>query len=110
VITEVTVRLYGVPAAISSAVCSFPSVEAAVNVVIKIIQAGVPVARLELADAVQMNAINRYSKLNLPIAPTLWLEFHGTELGVTEQAKLTQLIASEHGGADYDLSRFADAP
>ena len=79
VITEVTVRLYGVPAAISSAVCSFPSVEAAVNVVIKTIQEGVAVARIELADAVQMDAINRYSKFDLPVAPTLWLEFHGTE-------------------------------
>jgi D-lactate dehydrogenase (cytochrome) len=101
VITEVTVRLYGVPAAISSAVCSFPSVEAAVNVVIKTIQAGVPVARIELADAVQMEAINRYSKLDLPVAPTLWLEFHGTETGVEEQSKMVQTIASEHGGTDF---------
>jgi len=101
VITEVTVRLYGVPAAISSAVCSFPSVEAAVNVVIKTIQAGVPMARIELADPVQMGAINKYSKLDLPVAPTLWLEFHGTEQGVVEQAKMVQAIASEHGGADF---------
>jgi len=101
VITEITVRLYGVPAAISSAVCSFPSVEAAVNVVIKTIQAGVPVARIELADAAQMDAIKRYSKLHLPVAPTLWLEFHGTEAGVAEQANMVQLIASEHGGADF---------
>jgi D-lactate dehydrogenase (cytochrome) len=86
VITEVTVRLYGIPAAISSAVCSFPSVEAAVNVVMKTIQLGVPVARIELADPVQMDAINKYSKLNLPVAPTLWLEFHGTEHSVVEQA------------------------
>jgi D-lactate dehydrogenase (cytochrome) len=101
VITEITIRLYGVPAAISSAVCSFPSVEAAVNVVIKTIQAGVPVARIELADAAQMDAIKRYSKLHLPVAPTLWLEFHGTEAGVAEQANMVQLIASEHGGADF---------
>jgi D-lactate dehydrogenase (cytochrome) len=101
VITEITVRLYGVPAAISSAVCSFPSVEAAVNVVIKTIQAGVPVARIELADAAQMDAVKRYSKLHLPVAPTLWLEFHGTEAGVAEQANMVQLIASEHGGADF---------
>ena len=65
VVTEVTVRLYGIPAAISSAVCSFPSVEAAVNTVIKTIQAGVPVARIELANATQMDAINKYSKLDL---------------------------------------------
>jgi D-lactate dehydrogenase (cytochrome) len=101
VITEVTVRLYGIPAAISSAVCSFPSVEAAVNVVIKTIQAGVPVARIELADAAQMDAIKRYSKLDLPVAPTLWLEFHGTEASVAEQAKMVQMIASEHGGTDF---------
>ena len=101
VITEVTVRLYGVPAAISSAVCSFPSVEAAVNVVIKTIQTGVPVARIELADAVQMDAINKYSKLELPVAPTLWLEFHGTEAGVAEQTKIVQMIASEQGGSDF---------
>jgi FAD/FMN-containing dehydrogenase len=97
----VTVRLYGLPAAISVAVCSFPSVEAAVNVVIKTIQAAVPVARIELADAVQMDAINKYSKLDLPVAPTLWLEFHGTEASVAEQAKMVQRIASEHGGTDF---------
>jgi len=101
VITEVTVRLYGLPAAISSAVCSFPSVEAAVNVVIKTIQAGVPVARIELADAVQMDAIKRYSKLDLSVAPTLWLEFHGTEASAEEQAKMVQMIAYEHGGSDF---------
>ena len=101
VITEITVRLYGVPAAISSAVCSFPSVEAAVNVVIKTIQAGVPVARIELADAVQMDAMNKYSKLELRVAPTLWLEFHGTEASAEEQAKMVQMIASEHGGTDF---------
>jgi D-lactate dehydrogenase (cytochrome) len=101
VITEVTIRLYGVPPAISSAVCSFPSVEDAVNVVIKTIQSGVPVARIELADAVQMDAINRYSKLDLRVAPTLWLEFHGTEASVREQAEAARKIASEHGGTDF---------
>jgi D-lactate dehydrogenase (cytochrome) len=69
--------------------------------VIKTIQAGVPVARIELADPVQMDAINKYSKLNLPVAPTLWLEFHGTEHSVAEQASMVQTIASEHGGADF---------
>src|SRR5215831_14999488 len=101
VITEVTVRLYAIPAAISSAVCSFSSIDAAVIAVIKTIQAGVPVARIELADAVQMDAINKYSKLSLPVAPTLWLEFHGTEASVAEQAKMVQMIASDHGGADF---------
>ena len=60
-----------------------------------------PVARIELANAVQMDAINKYSKLDLPVAPTLWLEFHGTEASVAEQAEMVQMIASEHGGTDF---------
>jgi D-lactate dehydrogenase (cytochrome) len=59
------------------------------------------VARIELADAVQMDAINKYSKLDQPVAPTLWLEFHGTEAGVTEQAEMVQAIAADHGGANF---------
>jgi D-lactate dehydrogenase (cytochrome) len=101
VITEVTVRLYGIPAAISAAVCSFASIEAAVNAVIQTIQAGVPVARIEVANAMQMDAINKYSKLDLPVAPTLWLEFHGTEASVAEQAEIVQKIAADHGGANF---------
>jgi D-lactate dehydrogenase (cytochrome) len=101
VITEVTVRLYGVPAAISAAVCSFATVEAAVNAVIQTIQAGVPVARIEVANAIQMDAINKYSKLELPVAPTLWLEFHGTEASVAEQAEMVQKITVDHGGANF---------
>ncbi len=101
VITEVTVRLYGTPAAISAAVCSFGSIEAAVSAVIQTIQAGVPVARIELANAMQMDAINKYSKLDLPVAPTLWLEFHGTEASVAEQAEMVQKIAADHGGANF---------
>jgi D-lactate dehydrogenase (cytochrome) len=101
VITEVTVRLYGIPAAISAAVCSFASIEAAVNAVIQTIQAGVPVARIEVANAMQMDAINKYSKLDLPVAPTLWLEFHGTEASVAEQAEMVQKIAADHGGANF---------
>ena len=85
VITEVTVRLYGIPAAMSSATCSFPSVEAAVDTVIRTIQLGVPVARIELADAATMEAVNRYSKIDLPVAPTLWVDFHGTQASVAEQ-------------------------
>ena len=101
VITEVTVRLYGIPASISAAVCSFATVEAAVNAVIRTIQAGVPVARIEVANAVQMDAINKYSKLELPVAPTLWLEFHGTQASVAEQAKMVQKITADHGGANF---------
>ena len=101
VITEVTVRLYGIPASISAAVCSFATVEAAVNAVIQTIQAGVPVARIEVANAIQMDAINKYSKLELPVAPTLWLEFHGTEASVAEQAEMVQKITADHGGANF---------
>ena len=101
VITEVTVRLYGIPAAISAAVCSFPTLEAAVNTVIQTVQSGISVARIELANAAQMDAINRYSKLDLPVAPTLWLEFHGTTSGVTEQAERVQEIAAALGGAEF---------
>lgn len=101
VITEVTLRLYGIPAAISSAMCSFPSVKAAVDTVIETIQTGIPVARIELADALQMKAINIFSKMILPETPTLWLEFHGSEAGVAEQAGMVQSIAGEHGGTDF---------
>lgn len=101
IITEVTLRLYGIPAAISSAMCSFPSVKDAVDTVIQTIQSGIPVARIELADALQMDAINKFSKLDLAVAPTLWLEFHGTEAGVAEQAEMVQALASEHGGAGF---------
>jgi D-lactate dehydrogenase (cytochrome) len=101
VITEVTVRLYGIPVAISAAVCSFVSIEAAVNAVIQTIQTGVPVARIEVANAMQMDAINKYSKLDLPVAPTLWLEFHGTEASVVEQAETVQKITAGHGGSHF---------
>ena len=99
--TEVTVRLQSIPAAISAAMCSFPSVEAAVNTVMQTIQAGIPVARMELADAIRMDAIIRYSKLDLPVAPVLWMEFHGTENGVAEQAKMVQRIAGDHGSTHF---------
>ncbi len=101
VITEITLRLYGIPAAISSAMCSFPTVKDAVDTVIQTIQSGIPVARIELADDVQMDAINKHSKINQPVAPTLWLEFHGTDASVAEQAEMVQALAVEHGGANF---------
>ena len=85
----------------SSATCWFKDIDGAVNTVIQTIQAGVPVARIEIADDVQMDAINRYSKLNMPVAPTLWLEFHGTERGVQEQAEMVQALAEENGGGHF---------
>jgi len=101
VITEVTVRLYGIPEAISAAVCAFPSIAAAVDTVILTIQSGIPVARIELLDEPQMEAINKYSKLDHKIAPTLFFEFHGTTSGVAEQVQLVKDIAAEHGSDDF---------
>src|SRR5580704_18118910 len=101
VIAEVTVRLFGVPAAISSAVCSFPSLEAAVNTVVATIQAGVPIARIELLDAKQMDAVNKFSKLNYAVAPTLFFEFHGTPAGVAEQVGQVKEFATEQGGTEF---------
>ncbi|MGI9493865.1 MAG: FAD-binding oxidoreductase [Geminicoccaceae bacterium] len=102
VITEIGLRLYGVPEAISSAVCAFPSVDDAVNTVIQTIQMGVPVARVELLDALQMKACIGYSKLHgYKEAPTLFFEFHGSEAGVEEQATTVGEIASEFGGEDF---------
>ncbi len=101
VITEITLRLYGVPEAMSSAICSFGSLDAAVQAVIQTIQFGVPVARIELLDEIQIDAINRYSKTDYKVAPTLFLEFHGSEHSVREQAETVQSIAGEFGGADF---------
>jgi D-lactate dehydrogenase (cytochrome) len=101
VITEVTLRLYGIPEAISAAVASFPTLDAAVQTVIEVIQSTIPVARIELLDEVQMDAVNRYSKLNYAVAPTLFFEFHGTTRGVAEQVEQVSALASGHGGGDF---------
>jgi len=102
IITELTVRLYPVPEAISSAVCAFPSLGAAVKTVIQTIQLGVPVARIELLDKLAITAINRHSKTTLREAPTLFFEFHGSPTGVKEQAETVQELAAEHGGQDFE--------
>jgi len=101
VITEIQLRLYGIPEAISSAVCSFPTLEGAVKTVTQTIQMGIPVARIELLDEVQMDAINRYSDLSYPAQPTLFFEFHGSEAGVREQTEMVGEIAAEFGGGDF---------
>jgi D-lactate dehydrogenase (cytochrome) len=101
IITEVTVRLAGVPETIAAAVCSFDSLAGAVNTVIRTIQLGVPIARVELLDDVQMDAVNRYSGLSHPVQDTLFLEFHGSESSVREDAALVQQIASELGGGAF---------
>jgi D-lactate dehydrogenase (cytochrome) len=102
IITEITLRVYGLPEAMSAAVCSFDSLAGAVDTVIETIQLGIPVARIELLDEVMIGAINRYSKLSLKEAPTLFLEFHGSESAVREQASLVSGIAHEHGGHGFE--------
>ncbi len=101
-ITELTVRLHPLPEAVSSAICAFPDVDSAVRTVILTIQMGVPVARIELLDALTIKAINRYSKTSLREEPTLFFEFHGSATGVKEQAETVQEIAHEHGGQNFE--------
>jgi len=103
VITEVTLRLHPVPEAVAAAVCTFDTLVGAVETVIETIQLGLRVARIELLDATQLDAINRYSKTNYPLAPTLFFEFHGDhDRHVAEQAETVQGLASEHGGHGFE--------
>jgi len=102
VITEITLKLAGIPEAISGGVCPFPSVEAACKATIATIQSGIPVARIELLDELQVKASNAYSKLDLKETPTLFLEFHGSEAGVAEQSKRFGEIAEDFGGGPFD--------
>lgn len=101
IITEITLKLQGIPEAISSARCSFPSVDAACQTVMQVIQFGIPVARIELLDTLQVQACNAYSGLDLPETPLLLLEFHGSDAGVVEQAETFGAIAEEFGGTGY---------
>ena len=101
VITEIGLKLYGVPQAISSAVCPFATLAGAVDTVIQTIQHGIPVARIELLDEVMMEGVNRYSKLTYPLLPTLFFEFHGTAASAAEQAQMVGEIAREHGAAEF---------
>jgi D-lactate dehydrogenase (cytochrome) len=101
IITELTVKLYPIPEAMSAAVCAFPSVDAAVKTVIQTIQMGIPVARIELLDPLTITAVNRHSKTTLLERPTLFFEFHGSETSVAEQAEFVQQIAGELGGENF---------
>lgn len=101
IVTEVTLRLYGIPESISAAICPFPSLEAAVNTVIMTIQCGIPIARIELLDENQMDAVNKYSKLNYEVAPTLFFEFHGSPQGLSEQVDMVKGFAEEFGGTHF---------
>jgi D-lactate dehydrogenase (cytochrome) len=102
IMTEITVKLYPLPEAISAAICSFSSIEAAVRTTIAIIQMGVPIARCELLDAGTVKMVNAYAKLGLREEAMLLMEFHGSPTGVQEQAELVQEIASEHGGQAFE--------
>jgi D-lactate dehydrogenase (cytochrome) len=108
IITEVTLRLYGIPEAVSAAVCSFGDVESAVRTAIESIQAGVPVARVELLDDLCMRAINAYNGMSYPEAPTLFFEFHGTPRGVEEQAATVGEIAAANGGGHWQWASSAE--
>jgi D-lactate dehydrogenase (cytochrome) len=102
VMTEITLRLYPQPEALSAAVCHFPSIAAAVATTIQIIQMGVPIARCELLDANAVRAVNRHDKLSLRESPMLLMEFHGSSASVKEQAEIVQEIAREQGGEDFE--------
>jgi D-lactate dehydrogenase (cytochrome) len=102
IMTEITLRLYPLPEAVSAAICSFPSVADAVNTTIAIIQMGVPIARVELIDANSVRMVNAYSKLTLREEPMLLMEFHGSPAGVQEQAQTVQTVATDHGGQSFE--------
>jgi len=108
VITEITLRLHGIPEAISAAVCSFETLAGAVDTVVQTIQCGVPIARVEILDDMQMRAINRWSKLDYPELTTLFFEFHGTEASVAEQAETVRELASANGGGEFKWSNLPE--
>ncbi len=103
-ITELTLRLHGIPEAMSSASCHFPSIHDACLAVIDTIQFGIPVARIELMDELTVRAVNAYSGFSLPEAPLLLLEFHGSEAGVAEQAASCGELFADHGGSQFEWS------
>lgn len=101
IVTEVTLKLHGIPEAISAGICPFPSVKAACDAVIVTIQSGLPVARIELLDEVLVRGVNLHAKLDLPETPMLFVEFHGTDASVTEQAERFGEIAADHAGGPF---------
>lgn len=108
IITEVTLRLQGIPEAISAASCSFPTVEAACETVMAVIQYGLPIARIELLDAMVVKALNSYSNLSLPETPLLLLEFHGSDAGIAEQAETFGALSEDFGGTGYAATTTAE--
>ncbi|MFJ5369846.1 FAD-binding oxidoreductase [Bosea sp. CER48] len=108
IITEVTLKLHGIPEAIAAGVCPFPSVKAACDATILTIQTGLPVARIELVDDVMVRGVNLHSKLGLPETTMLFVEFHGTEAGVAEQSERFGEIAAEFGGGPFEWATKAE--
>ncbi|MFI0843461.1 FAD-binding oxidoreductase [Mesorhizobium sp. IMUNJ 23232] len=108
IITSLTLKLYGIPQAISGGVCPFPSIEKACEAVIATIQMGIPVARIELVNELQMRAMKTYSKLDYPESPCLFVEFHGSDSGVAEQAEMFGEIAAEYGGGPFQWTKVAE--
>ncbi|MEO0637456.1 MAG: FAD-linked oxidase C-terminal domain-containing protein [Pseudomonadota bacterium] len=104
IITKITLRLHGIPEKIGAGICGFETVDGAVDATIAAIQIGLPVARIELVDELNMRAINDYSNLDYPVRPTLFLEFHGTETGVAEQLENFASIASDFGGEGFQAA------
>ena len=109
IITELTLRLYGIPENISAGICQFPTVDAACNATIQAMQLGLPLARIELLDAAMTDAMNRYSKLDYQVMPTLMLEFHGTDASVAEQTAMFSEIAADLGGTTIDWVESVEA-
>ncbi|CAB1439199.1 unnamed protein product [Pleuronectes platessa] len=108
IITKTTLRLYGVPEAVVSAVCSFPSIQEAVDSTVQVLQAGVPIARIEFLDDVMIDACNRFSRLSYPVMPTLFLEFHGSEQSLKEQVNTTEEITQSNRGSDFQWAQEAE--
>lgn len=108
IITSLTLKLYGIPQAIAGGVCPFPSVEAACNAVIATCQMGIPVARIELVNALQMQAMIDYAKLEYEASPCLFLEFHGSDSSVKEQSEMFGEIAAEYGGGPFHWASAAE--
>ena len=108
IITEVTLRLHPIPEVISSAVCGFETLEGAVDTVVQSIQLGVPLARVEILDDMQIRAVNRWSKMDLPEVTTLFFEFHGSAAGVAEQIEMVGAVARENGGGEFQWATLAE--
>ena len=101
IITDITLKLARMPDSVAAAVCAFPSVDAAVNTVIKVMDEGISIARIELLDELQMDAVNKYSGLDYEVAPTLFFEFHGSRRAVEDSSKISGEIASKNGSSDF---------